>query len=120
MIAEMLVRAWRQAAEDLAIVVRSPFTLAASSDGGAIECIALIEHFGSPNGTVVVGRHGSSEPARLMAKAQGRFFSLIDEASYSSYDRSFFIETLNDWGWFGELSQAPEWYTGQAWSSRDS
>lgn len=120
MTTEMLVRAWRQAAADLGIVVLSPFTLTADSDGGAVECVALVEQFGSPNGTVVMGRHDSAEQARVAAKAQGRFFSLIDEASYSLYDRSLFIETLDDWGWFGEIRQAPGWYTGQSWSGRDA
>jgi hypothetical protein len=112
----MVVEAWRQAAQDLGVAVRAPFMLAADTDGEAIECIALIEQFGSPNGTVVLGRHNSSESTRHAAKAEGRFVSLVDEASYFSYDRSLFIDTLNDWGWFGERSRAPDWYTGQAWT----
>jgi hypothetical protein len=120
MTAEFLVNAWRQAADDLGITLRAPYILEPGSGTDGIECIALIEDFGSSNGTVVFGRHSASELARSTAKEQGRFVSLLDEDSYSSYDRSLFIETLNDWGWFGDPDRVPEWYTGEAWSSRRS
>jgi hypothetical protein len=32
------------------------------------------------------------------------------------YNRQLFIDTLNDWGWFGEKGAEPPWYTGKPWS----
>jgi len=91
-----------------------------ASDVDGIECVALVEDFGSSHGTIVLGRHIAPGLARSTAKAQGRYVSLIDEVSYSSYDRKLFIETLNDWGWYGEPGEAPSWYTGEAWSGKTS
>ena len=110
---DLLVDVWRQAAEDLGIAVRAPYVLARSPAGDAIECIALVEDFGSPNGTIVLARHRAPESARSLARDRGRFVSLIDEVSYSSYNRALFVETLNDWGWFGQLDRVPVWYTGE-------
>ncbi|NNN22582.1 MAG: hypothetical protein HKL80_11355 [Acidimicrobiales bacterium] len=107
--------AWQQASQDLEIMIHAPFVLKAESKGETIHCIALVEDFGSPNGTVVLGRHTPSKSAQLIAHIQGRFFSLVDEESYSVYSRSLFVATLNDWGWFGARRQPPEWYTGQPW-----
>ena len=28
------------------------------------------------------------------------------------YDREIYIETLNDWGWFGSPDDAPKWFSG--------
>jgi hypothetical protein len=40
------------------------------------------------------------------------YCSEVDEAAYSKYDRELFTETLSDWGWFGDASAFPDWYTG--------
>ncbi len=40
------------------------------------------------------------------------YCSEVDEEAYSQYNRELFVETLNDWGWFGDSSAIPEWYTG--------
>jgi hypothetical protein len=29
---------------------------------------------------------------------------------YEAYNRALFVETLNDWGWFGPTGMAPDWY----------
>jgi hypothetical protein len=31
-------------------------------------------------------------------------------------DRQFFIDTLDDWKWFGPEGKQPGWYTGKDWS----
>ncbi len=49
------------------------------------------------------------------AEEFGYYCSAIDPESYSTYDRETFIDTLNDWGYFGEISNTPKWYSGQAW-----
>ena len=34
---------------------------------------------------------------------------------YRIYDRQLFVDTLNDWGWFGRPGEEPPWYTGKPW-----
>jgi hypothetical protein len=44
---------------------------------------------------------------------EGQSCSFIHQESYARYDRDLFLATLNDWGWFGDPADAPEWYTGK-------
>ena len=106
--------AWRDAAADLAIDVTAPYD---PESGGqpAAACIAWVADFGSPQGTVVVGRRSATEEIRSLADSRGTHYSEIDEAAYSRYDRDLFVATLNDWGWHGDPSAVPEWYTGEPW-----
>ena len=48
------------------------------------------------------------------ARREGLYPSLLGE-SYRAYDRELFIDTLNDWGWYGG-GDPPSWYTGRPWS----
>ncbi len=106
---DSLVSAWRDAARDLGVDVRAPFNLPDVST----PCFAWVTSFGSSHGTVVTGRRSANEDIRAIAESRSMYCSEIDEESYSRYDRDLFVETLNDWGWYGDLSAVPEWYTGQ-------
>ncbi|MGA8246029.1 MAG: hypothetical protein WB797_03925 [Nocardioides sp.] len=103
--------AWRDAAADLAIDVTAPY----EPEGDGQPVVARVAGFGSSQGTIVVGRSSAGEGIRDIASSRGMHCSEIDEATYSRYDRDLFVETLNDWGWYGEPSAAPEWYTGKPW-----
>jgi hypothetical protein len=96
-----LRRVWAQAADDLGLIV-TPFRRA-----------VRIRDFGSPHGTVCVFR-GAPAGARFLlwhdAKRLGLFWSALAEP-YQEYDRALFIETLNDWGWYGD-GDPPNWYSG--------
>ena len=35
---------------------------------------------------------------------------------FNAVNMERFIDTLNDWGWFGDKSSRPEWYTGAPWT----
>jgi len=48
-----------------------------------------------------------------VAEEHGYFVSVVS-TSYEDYDRELFVDTLNDWQWFGP-GDPPEWYTGQPW-----
>ncbi len=49
---------------------------------------------------------------QVVAKAESLYFSSLNPDVYGTFDRDLFIETLNDWGWFGAESNQPAWYTG--------
>jgi hypothetical protein len=103
--------AWRQAASDLGIKVVAPFGLATES--GETEWFeAHILDFGGPKGTVIANQDGGFDDTR---KQLGYYTSNLFP-SYQTYMRQYFIDTLNDWGWFGEAGKAPPWYTGKPWS----
>lgn len=108
---DSLSSAWQVASSELGIGVTAPFGLA---DGSAM-CVAWISGFGSAQGTVIVGRNSPNRTARSIAESQGMHYCEIDEETYSSYDRNLFVATLNDWGWHGDSSAAPGWYTGEPW-----
>jgi hypothetical protein len=104
-------KAWQQAAADLGIRVVAPFTLT-MADGQALEFEAHVLDFGSRTGAIAM----SQESRKFDEMAQlGHWCSVLTE-SYRTYDRQFFIDTLNDWGWFGDAGNTPKWYSGKPWS----
>jgi hypothetical protein len=116
---EGLSEVWPLAASDLGIDVVAPFVLGDDlDDSDPVGCIALVRGFGSVVGTAVVGRRSSNRAVELIADRAGVFLSFIDEDGYACYDRALVVETLNDWGWFGQPHQAPPWYTGRPWEGR--
>ena len=103
--------AWRQASADLGIRVEAPIALTAEN-GETVLFEAHILDFGGPKGTVVAGKEGDWGGIR---KSLGYYYSSLFP-TYRVYARQHFINTLNDWGWFGEENQRPAWYTGKPWS----
>ena len=105
---------------DLGINVIAPFMMT-DSDGNIYTCIAWIPHFGRPSGTVVfhidaIDAIDAPDGAIALAKMQAYFWSLLNPTSYGRYDRQKFIDTLNDWAWFGDPAEAPSWYIGKPWN----
>jgi hypothetical protein len=43
------------------------------------------------------------------------FCSLLNDDQYGEFERDHFIDTLNDWGWFGS-GDPPGWYSGAPWT----
>jgi len=113
---EPLVKAWQEAGADLDIEVLAPYQMIDDKSGLRVDCVALVKFFGSAGGTVVLERHMPLEPTRSTAEAQGKFCSLVDPTVYGQYARELFVETLNDWGWFGDPQDSPSWYTGRPWT----
>jgi hypothetical protein len=108
---EDLIKSWRIAAQDLNIRIQSPFTLTVGKN--KIIATLLVENFGSKKGTIVLSidyEGDFNEPKKL-----GYYCSALNPEGYSIYNREKFIDTLNDWGFFGEKKETPDWYTGQTW-----
>jgi hypothetical protein len=97
-----IANAWLDAADDLGISVISPFVLK-DENGEEYSFIALIKDVGSPQGTLIcLPEQWDDFGYSALAEEQSYYCSGLYAQSYSKYDREHFIETLNDWGWFGE------------------
>ncbi|KRC65109.1 hypothetical protein ASE12_10250 [Aeromicrobium sp. Root236] len=105
--------AWRTAGVELGIHVTAPARVQLGSAVGEFD--AFVADFGSGAGTLVASSHRVLDSAtREAAKRSGFFVSQVDPESYAVFDRSLFVDTLNDWGWFG-TDERPDWYTGESW-----
>jgi hypothetical protein len=107
------VSAWREAAEDLGVMVEAPFELAA---GRTYRCVGRVKQFGSSIGVLIARMDDEDiDEVRKAAKNLGLYCSAIYPTAYRTYERDLFIATLDDWAWFGPAELAPAWYTGTPW-----
>ena len=112
---ENIASAWRAAADDLRLEVLVPYVV--QSGGREYRFIALIRSFGSAQGTLLcLPDQWDEQGFAEVAGESGFYCSGVYPQSYSRYDRKHFVETLNDWGWFGDQSSMPDWYTGEPWT----
>lgn len=102
-----MIDAWIKAQHDLGIEVKTKLTLRLKT--GTKDFI-FIQDFGGPKGTIVTSINDTKDFKEL--QKFGFYCSALGE-SYSTYNRMLFIDTLNDWGFFGELNKKPTWYKGQ-------
>lgn len=107
-----IANAWIEASKDLGVKIKTPFRLQLDRDN-FIECILLVEDFGSNLGTMVFVE--SDWLGNKQIESSGYGISTLSD-SYQKYERDSFIDMLNDWGYFGDESKKPEWYTGEPWS----
>ena len=114
MTSEEMLDSWKTAEKDLNIKIQSPFFITSKNEK-KLKFDLLVEDFGSQKGMVIMSM--SKMHGLKAIKENGFSFSALNFKSYSTYDRQLFIDTLNDWGYFGDLSKTPEWYTGQPWTS---
>src|SRR5579863_3644479 len=101
-----VVAAWREAAADLGFQFTSPCMVQAL-DGQHFEALGLVHQFGGQIGTLI-----SAEPSAdwYPAVQDGYGVSHLSPG-YAQYDRASWIETLDDWGFWGDPSLAPDWYS---------
>jgi len=110
---EKLIKVWQQAADDLGLKIQSPFHLT-TSENKKIRFELLVENFGSKLGTIIFLIDDLTE---IRTPSQyGYFFSALNPDSFVIYDRQYFINMLNDWGYFGDKTKTPDWYTGKSWT----
>jgi len=102
-------RAWREAAADLGIRFESPFPM--QRHGATYWCAGLLPDFGGPRGAIIASRQ-SHDDVFDVAEALGFYASGLSPYHYETYERASFVETLNDWGWFGDASRKPSWFAG--------
>jgi hypothetical protein len=96
-----LLASWLEAGEDLGVKVEE--------HGDAV----VVREFGNSLGMLCsLAEDGAAHKSD--AKQLGMGYSLLGK-SYVSYDRALFIDTLNDWGWYGQ-GDPPPWYTGEPWT----
>jgi hypothetical protein len=106
---EILGAAWSQAGRELSIGLVAPFRVGSRQQDLAV---AFLPSFGSEGGTIVDFRESASDAVQRYAGAHGCYYSQIYFDAYCVYERSLWEETLNDWGWYGPLVDAPMWFTG--------
>jgi hypothetical protein len=110
---EALRAAWREAARDLEIRVSTEDSWLLDADGRRHAVVAVVHDFGNRRGTAIFGIEDFSRAqmdASELPENEGLYSSWLGD-SYETYDRELFVDTLNDWRWFGE-GEPPSWYTG--------
>jgi len=108
-----VVSAWKEAAADLRIRFISPF-IAQSTSGLRHEYLGLVPMFGGPIGTLIRVLREPSEKSPD-PEGDGYYWSILSPG-YARYDRQSFIDTLDDWQFFGPDTERPEWYSGKSWT----
>jgi hypothetical protein len=103
-----VIISWTIAAKDLGLVIRPLFEILSGNDQ-TIQCALLIENFGSELGTAVFTDIDRSPHSGFSSK--GYYISILSDR-YVEYNRQSFIDTLNDWAYFGDPKLTPDWYTG--------
>lgn len=108
-----VVGAWKEAAANLGIQFTAPFTITLP-DGKQQECLGLVRKFGRRVGTIIAVIGEPSEPSDPLT-TDDYFWSILGQ-SYCSFNRQRFMDTLDDWKFFGPVSEQPSWYSGKNWS----
>lgn len=108
-----VIAAWKMAANDIGIQITSPYAVTLE-DGGTYEYLGLVHQFGRRIGTII-GVLDAPSMQSPHPTSDDYFYSILG-ASYEQYDRQLFINTLNDWQFFGPDCQKPVWYSGKPWS----
>lgn len=108
-----VVAAWKEAATDLGFEFTSPFVVTLP-DGSCHEHLGLVHRFGRRIGALISVHH---EPSEKTPRPVGDdyFWSILGPI-YKRYERQSFIDTLDDWQFFGPQSERPDWYTGKSWT----
>lgn len=108
------INAWTTAAKDLGLLIRPSFNIL-SDNGQTIHCALLLENFGSKLGTAIFTDLLQCPDPNFSSK--GYYISTLG-VGYSEYHRDLFIDTLNDWGYFGDPKLEPDWFTGHYWRQK--
>jgi hypothetical protein len=111
--------AWKQAGKELGINVVAPFSLQ-DREGNSHLYPAFIPDFGSSKGALVLAADPPDfdvDPRLILcAEDQGYWHSIVNSELYSKFNRNAFIETLDDWQYFGNEQNRPSWYSGKSWT----
>ena len=108
-----VIAAWKQASSDLQISIEAPFIL--HTDTGVFEFPILVHDFGREKGTIILEVQDFDSLSDI-PEQYGYYCSALNPAVYGKYDREAFIDTLEDWGYFGEIERKPSWYQGKYYS----
>jgi hypothetical protein len=111
---EQVIEAWKKASIDLRIVVVAPFRLNTESE--VLEFPMLVHAFGTEKGTIVLDIDDSRNISKIPEK-YGFHCSRLG-SSYAQYVREEFIDTLEDWGYYGDSQHKPNWYEGKYYQEK--
>jgi hypothetical protein len=99
---------WKRVGEDLGIDVVTPFEVS-FPDGSRVQVSALVRDFGAARGMLVDADYEILKPHTHKVIECGYGYSANLGHSPEQYDRSAFIEVLQDWGWSGAAHKKPDW-----------
>ena len=86
-----------------------------TNDGNEHKFLLLVEGFGSKKGTLIITTDNTVD--FKIHEKYGYYCSALNPLSYSKYNRENFIETLEDWDYFGESNEKPQWYNGHIYNN---
>lgn len=109
---DQISKAWLNAATDLGIRVVAPFRLKLGRNESLMYEAHIVD-FGGPKG-IIVGLIERDHTGDVRCRHGYGSSDLSPE--YRKYKRELFIDTLNDWKWFGQKGGEPSWYTGKDWT----
>jgi hypothetical protein len=107
-------QAWIDASRDLGIRYFYPFTFTIKDGRSVTTTGGWLPDFGSPHGTLL-GTRFDPDWVSDMEEQTDYYLSGLNPLHYEPYRREVYIETLNDWGWFG-AGAPPSWFSGQVYS----
>ena len=108
----LVTEAFLVAGRDLGIDVVAPFNLIV--DGQGYQFLAFLPHFGGPKGMVVAAIDLDSGLGVAADKA-GYYMSSVNVDAYGTYEREHYVDTLNDWGFYGPEGKRPSWLKPSSW-----
>jgi hypothetical protein len=108
---EPLIKAWKIAAQELGLDIIT--SLQMNTENGKVTYPVLVKHFGGKKGTIIA-QH-SLFMDYPMPKHKDYYYSAVNADTYSKYNREYFIETLEDWGYYGDKASKPKWYNGHVY-----
>ena len=95
----LITSAFRSTARELTFEFTADYEIA-HVDGSVTRSLGLVHGFGARVGTVLFVSDMPVPPVEEL-RAVGLFPSIVGD-SYGQYDRSLFVETLDDWGFYGQ------------------
>ena len=105
-----VVDVWKQASKELNFDLEAPYKLEDSDN--SYQCIAMVPHFGNPKGIVILLTFPPDFPTDSkvfsVAEKLGFSCSYINVEDYMEYTKAIIVEALSDWGFFGEISNKPD------------
>jgi len=105
---DQITQRWLRAGDEFGIRVIAPARLEVPSHG-SIVVPALIQDFGGPKGTVVVGRWARRSCKALQNHGYVLWF-VVEQDAHNSPERQGVINMLCKWDWYGQPGEQPAWY----------
>ena len=104
----LLIKAWKFAAQELGLEIITPLKM--NTENGKVNYPILVKNFGAKKGTIIAQHAFFMDYP--MPKHKDYHFSAVNANFYSEFNKEQFIDTLEDWGYYGSNVSKPEWYKG--------